>query len=235
VNFTDLSTNSPNLWLWSFPGGTPSTSNSQNPTNICYSATGNYTVTLIAVNSDGSDTLTQVGYITVGGSSAVTITGTTLINSCEEAILYANPSDGSYVWGPATNLSCGSCSAATVTPSVTTDYYVTYTNPGGCTASDTVTVSVQEIFTYYMPTGFSPNGDGINDILHVQGRGIDYINLKIFDRIGEKVFETTDPETGWDGKVLGLRMNDNTFVYTLEVTFCNGETVKEHGSLMLAR
>lgn len=235
VNFTDLSSNSPTSWSWLFPGASPASSTSQNPTNICYSANGSYPVTLIATNADGSDTLTQAAYITVGSSVPVTITGNTVVNSCEETVLYASPSDGSYVWGPAANLSCGSCAAATVSPTITTDYYVTYTSPAGCTDSDTITVSVENIFNYFMPTGFSPNGDGVNDILQVKGRGIDYISLKIFDRIGEKVFETTDPETGWDGKVLGLRMNDNTFVYKLEVTFCNGETVKEHGSLMLAR
>jgi len=232
VNFTDLSTNSPTSWSWSFPGATPATSTSQNPTNICYAADGSYDVTLIATNADGSDTLTQVGYITVGAPIPVTITGNLLISACEETTLYASPSDGTYVWGPG-----GSSSGAqiTVSPSVTTDYYVTYTSPGGCTDSDTVTVVVQNIFSYYMPTGFSPNGDGINDAIQVHGRGIDYINLRIFDRIGEKVFETSDPETAWDGKLIGLRMNDNVFVYTLEVTFCNGDTAKENGSIMLAR
>jgi len=232
VNFTDLSTNSPSSWTWSFPGASPATSTSQNPTNICYAADGSYNVTLIATNADGSDTLTQVAYITVGDPIPVTITGNLLINACEETTLYASPSDGTYVWGPA-----GSSSGAqiTVSPSATTDYYVTYTSPGGCTDSDTVTVVVQNIFSYYMPTGFSPNGDGINDVIQVHGRGIDYINLRIFDRIGEKVFETSDPENAWDGKLIGLRMNDNVFVYTLEVTFCNGDTAKENGSIMLAR
>ena len=71
--------------------------------------------------------------------------------------------------------------------------------------------------------------------IQVHGRGIDYISLKIFDRIGEKVFETTDPSKAWDGKLLGLRMNDNVFVYDLVVVFCDGSEAKEHGAIMLAR
>ncbi len=231
VNFTDLSTNSPTSWTWSFPGASPASSSSQNPTNICYNANGSYDVTLIATNADGSDTLTQTAYITVGTPVTVTISGNLVINACESTTLYASPSDGTYQW------SSGSSTGpqVTVSPTVTTDYTVTYTSPAGCTDSETTTVVVENVFTYYMPTGLSPNGDGINDVIQVHGRGIDYINLKIFDRIGEKVFETTNPADSWDGKLIGLRMNNNMFVYDLIVVFCDGSEAKEHGAIMLAR
>ncbi len=235
VNFTDLSTNSPTSWSWSFPGASTTTSTAQNPTNICYSANGSYTVTLIVSNADGSDTLTQVGYITVGSPVAVTITGTMAINACEDAVLSAFPADGTYQWGPNVNILCENCQSATVSPPATQQYWVTYTSPQGCTDSDTTTVVVTEIYTYFMPTAFSPNGDGMNDVLLVHGRGIDYINLKVFDRVGEKVFETTELEKGWDGKLFGVPMNNAVFVYMLEVHYCNGEMVKEKGNVTLVK
>lgn len=64
VTFTDLSTNTPTAWSWSFTGGTPATSTTQNPT-ITYNTAGTYTVSLTASNSGGSDTETKTGYITV--------------------------------------------------------------------------------------------------------------------------------------------------------------------------
>jgi PKD repeat protein len=64
VTFTDLSTNNPTSWSWTFDGGTPSSSTSQNPT-ITYNTAGTYTVSLTATNSAGSDTETKAGYITV--------------------------------------------------------------------------------------------------------------------------------------------------------------------------
>jgi PKD repeat protein len=64
VNFTDLSTNNPDAWDWTFAGGTPGTSTVQNPT-VTYNTAGTYTVTLTATNSAGSDTETKVDYITV--------------------------------------------------------------------------------------------------------------------------------------------------------------------------
>lgn len=72
VNFTDLSTNSPTSWSWTFAGGTPGTSTDQNPT-VTYSTAGTYAVTLTASNSGGSDVETKTGYITVNsqGTSLV--------------------------------------------------------------------------------------------------------------------------------------------------------------------
>jgi PKD repeat protein len=64
VHFTDLSTNSPTSWDWTFDGGTPGTSSAQNP-SIVYNTAGTYTVTLIATNAIGSDTEIKTGYITV--------------------------------------------------------------------------------------------------------------------------------------------------------------------------
>ncbi len=65
VDFTDLSTNLPDSWTWTFDGGTPSSSTAQNPTGIAYNTAGTYTVTLEAGNSFGTDTETKVAYIVV--------------------------------------------------------------------------------------------------------------------------------------------------------------------------
>jgi gliding motility-associated-like protein len=235
VNFTDLSTNSPTTWSWQFPGASPSSSTAQNPTNICYSSNGSYDVTLIVSNASGADTLTQVGYITVGAPVQVTIAGNLLINSCEKTELTAIPSDGSYSWGPNVNLSSTSGATVTAAPTTTQQYWVTYTSPEGCTDSDTVIVVVADINTYFLPTGLTPNGDGVNDEIHLHGRGIESFSLKIFDRIGEQVFQTTSMEKGWDGRLLGVPMNDGVFVYTLNITFCNGENVKKYGDITLVK
>jgi len=69
VSFTDLSTNNPTSWSWSFPGGTPSSSTSQNPT-VVYNTEGTYDVSLTATNSSGSDTETKYDYITVVSAPA---------------------------------------------------------------------------------------------------------------------------------------------------------------------
>ena len=103
VNFTDLSSNIPTTWAWTFNGGTPSTSTAKNPV-VTYNNAGNYTVELTATNSAGSDTETKVGYITVevnncggtevnggfetGDTSGWTTTGTASITSTSHTGAY---------------------------------------------------------------------------------------------------------------------------------------------------
>ncbi|MCF8258890.1 MAG: PKD domain-containing protein, partial [Flavobacteriales bacterium] len=65
INFTDQSTGTPTSWAWTFEGGTPATSTVQNPTGITYTAPGNYDVTLVATNANGSTTLAKTDYILV--------------------------------------------------------------------------------------------------------------------------------------------------------------------------
>lgn len=72
VNFTDLSTNAPTSWSWTFTGGTPASSTAQNP-SVTYSTAGTYDVTLVASNTAGSDTQTKTGYITVTAAPTSTV------------------------------------------------------------------------------------------------------------------------------------------------------------------
>lgn len=73
VQFTDLSTNNPTSWQWSFPGGTPSSSTAQNP-SVTYNSAGTYNVTLIACNANGCDTLTQTAYINIQSGQPLPLT-----------------------------------------------------------------------------------------------------------------------------------------------------------------
>lgn len=99
VNFTDQSLNAPTSWSWSFPGGNPSSSTAQNPSNIVYSTAGTYNVTLTASNAQGNNTMTKTNYIVVtAGStgSCDTISNFDLAN--DTATYYINTTGG-YVSG----------------------------------------------------------------------------------------------------------------------------------------
>lgn len=217
-------------FLWQ-TGDTTQTLNVKPTQNTIYS--------VIGFSANRSCTDTAFGYVTVGLPVTVKASGVTEIFSCETTVLTADPKDGTYSWsviGSADGkIDCESCHTTSVTPPHTTAYVVTYTSPAGCIGLDTILVNVTEINSYFLATALTPNGDGINDVVQVHGRGIDHVTFMIFDRIGEKVFETHEIETGWDGKYHGLPMNDNVFVYRLEIYFCNGESKKETGNITILK
>ncbi len=208
-------------YLWS-------TGQTANPITVL-GTPSSYTVTGTSGTCSGS----AIAIVSIASATPVSINGNLVINACEKTTLTALPTGNSYAWGP--NVSCSNCQSVTVSPPATQQYYVNYTDAKGCSAGDTVTVQVTTLNTYFLPTALSPNGDGINDEIHFHGRGIDSFTLRIFDRIGEKVFETSDMDKGWDGRLLGVPMNDAVFVYTLNIKFCNDEQVSTKGAITLVK
>ena len=110
----------------------------------------------------------------------------------------------------------------------------------GCrdTAYSTPDIVVKDEFTFYAPTAFSPDQDGINEVFAICGNGIDHKNfyLVIYDRWGEKVFESYDKEHGWDGKVKERKIAENG-IYTWMVIYqdLKGIEHKETGAVTLIR
>ncbi len=133
VDFFDQSTGNPTAWQWSFPGGNPSASSLQNPSNICYSTSGTYNVTLIVTGSAGNDTLGESNFITVNAAPIASITQS-------NDTLYSS-SGNSYQWYTGGNPINGATDDFYVPP--TEDYYsVVITGVSGCTAADTVFFSL---------------------------------------------------------------------------------------------
>jgi gliding motility-associated-like protein len=221
-------------YSWSFPGGTPASSTSQNPGTICYPNDGTYTITLTVTNPNGSSTSTH----TVIVSQGVTVfaNNDTLIDSGQSVDLFAlgTPPGGTYNWSPATGLTCTNCANPTAYPQTSTDYIVTYTN-NGCSASDTVRIFVNIIEDIDVPNAFSPNGDNINDVLFVKGNGIFSFKLIIYNRYGQKVFETNAQNIGWDGKHNGKDVDPGVFAWYLEYVMISGKTGAKKGNVTLIR
>ena len=238
INFTDLSANNPTSWNWSFTGGSPVSSNSQNPSTICYNNAGTYAVMLIADNANGTDTATWV--ITVNPPPTVDAGINVTITQGSNTILTAT-GGGTYSWAPSTGLSDTAILNPVANPDSTTTYYVTVTDANGCTNIDSVTVfvtkKVEEIKCgeLFLPTAFSPNGDGQNDVFYVRGNCIKEITFSIYDRWGENVFETTDIAKGWDGKYKSQDLNTAVFMYYLNATLSNDELVTQKGNISLIK
>ncbi len=87
----------------------------------------------------------------------------------------------------------------------------------GCADSVMKMVNVDDRFLVYVPTAFTPDGDGVNDILHVEGNDISPqgFHFMIFDRWGEKIFDATDRSAGWDGKLNGSVVKNGVYTWML--------------------
>lgn len=140
IMFTSLATNSPDIWAWTFAGGTPPVSGVANPT-ITFNAPGTYSVSLTATNNYGSDTETKNAYITVY-PNPIANAGSD-ISICNGASTTLNGSGGTtYSWSPSTGLSASNVSNPQASPNSTTVYTLTVANANGCTATDQVTVAI---------------------------------------------------------------------------------------------
>ncbi len=146
-----------------------------------------------------------------------------------------------YQWSPPTALTCTNCASPIASPTITTVYTVTVTNPGGCTDVDSMIVIVDTLVTnincdeLFIPNFFSPNTDNSNDVFYVRGGCIKDFHLEIYDRWGKKVFETTDVTIGWDGKYKGELLTNAVFVYQVKLEFDNGDKKSLSGNITLLR
>ena len=125
-------------------------------------------------------------------------------------------------WTPPANLTCLNCETPDASPSSTTQYTITVTDNVGCIAADSLIVTVNNP-ELLIPTGFSPNGDGVNDVFRTLNKNIQKFNLEVFNRWGERVFQTSDPLEGWDGVFKGIEQELGTYVWKCDYVFMGSE------------
>ena len=207
---------------------------------MCYDAPGIYTVSLTVTNNLGNNTKTRNGYITVNAFPTLSFISTDITMDAEESTILTTTGNGNgnYLWSPALGLSCTACQSPIATPTKTTTYTVTYSDANDCSVADSVTVTIIEDtnpYVIFIPSAFSPNSDGYNDILFVRGKGIKKFNLVVYDRNGEKVFETSDLAVGWNGTYKGKQLNTAIFVYYLTGEFLNTNKINQKSDITLTK
>lgn len=104
---------------------------------------------------------------------------------------------------------------------------------GDCNDTLCKTVSAKVVPRIDVPTAFTPNKDGVNDILYVRGAAIQFFDFSIFNRWGELVFHSNSIEQGWDGTYKGKLQPMESYAYVLKATFITGETEIKKGNITL--
>lgn len=229
-----------NSYLWSPPTGLFAT-------NIAAPiAQPAVTTQYRVIGYDGYNCFTDTGYvlITVGPYPKVNLGPDMTLSTGTILKLNAVTQNGpiiSWFWTPAADLSCNNCPSATTTVKNNTFYAIEVINNFGCKAVDTIFInSFCKSSQVFIPNAFTPDGDGLNDVMMVRGKGITIRSFRIFNRWGELVFEKenfgpNDLKYGWDGKVRGIPATPDVFVYTAEVICDNDIPYTYKGNVTLLK
>jgi gliding motility-associated-like protein len=152
------------------------------------------------------------------------------------AIDLSNSGFTNYSWSPSFGLNNPFIKNPVATLSSDIRYVVTAKTIDGCEAEDDITIKVFSEADFYVPTAFTPNDDGLNDVLKLIPVGIKELKyFSIYNRWGELVFTTTDPSKGWDGKLNGKSQGTFAFVWIAEAIGNNGKLIKKKGTVVLIR
>lgn len=145
-----------------------------------------------------------------------------------------------YVWSPATGLNNPNINNPVGIYSGNIDsitYVVSVYNQAGCVDTDTIKVKVFKTGpTVFVPSAFTPNGDGLNDVLRPIAVGIREIKyFSVFNRWGQMVFNTTTNGQGWDGRIGGALQSTNVFVWMVSAIDYTGKPLFLKGTFTLIR
>jgi gliding motility-associated-like protein len=151
---------------------------------------------------------------------------------------YLNASGVTYSWTPVQGLSCSDCANPIVNSYIRQDYVVTVSSINGsatCYGSASLHVEVEPHKPLFIPNSFTPNGDGNNDLFQIFGEDIKVVDLKIFNRWGELVYQCNNQFAGWDGTYKAQLQLPQVFTYTAVVTFLDDKKAEKNGTVTLVR
>ncbi|MFT5821857.1 MAG: gliding motility-associated-like protein [Crocinitomix sp.] len=236
ITLTDTSVGSTiQSWDWDFGGAVdPNTSTELNP-RICFTTVGEFNISLTITSLYGQVS-TATHTLTVNALPIMSTKLDTIIDLGGQADLIATSiSEGIYTWTPENGIDCADCPITWASPTDSTTYNVVLIDENGCKTEGDVLVLVNFVKGVGVPTAFSPNGDGSNDVLYVKGLGLAAVSLVVYNRYGEVVFETDDQEVGWDGMFKGKMENPGVFTWVLHYDFITGDKGYQDGNTTLMR
>lgn len=155
-------------------------------------------------------------------------------------VLFCTDIEGiSYQWSPTTYIKKPNLPKTIAAPLTSITYNVYATDNNGCNYNDSIRIKVEIINcgepNIFIPNIFTPNSDGKNDEIRVTGEYIEKIEFLIFDRWGEKVFSSTDPNQAWDGTYRGKDCQAGVYYYRFTVQCGQGREYSKSGDITLIR
>lgn len=234
VTFTATETSSIGIVSWHWNTGDGSGWITGNPVTHTYTTNGNYPVKMYGISTEGCSTDTVPGTIIIYGTDA--FAGNDIIAAANQPIQLNATGGLSYQWTPSAGLNASNIPNPVAINSTDRTYYLRVFTPEGCESFDTINIKIYKGPEIYVPTAFTPNGDGRNDLLKPIAVGITVFEyFVIYNRYGQVVYKSSDPNAGWDGRVKGMEQQTGNFVWMVSGTDFRGNKIYRKGSVLLIR
>ncbi len=200
--------------------------------------TASYDVTVSNDFCEATETF-EVVVRDVGQEAALTADPDTIFLGQTSQLQALLESGATYEWSNSETLTFSEDPSSPIAaPLETTDYTVTITDEIGCEGDATTRVVVidecDEPYIFF-PNAFSPNNDGHNDVLYLRGFNADEVHFVIYNRWGEKVFESKSQDSGWDGTYKNEALCSDVYGFYLRVLCRNGQEYIKKGNVTLLR
>jgi gliding motility-associated-like protein len=204
------------------------------PSHLTQLSAGNYNVLVTDANGCQATSSAILNNIDI---PAVIITNNdTIISLGDQVQLYAiNAPD--YAWTPVEGLTCTDCATPVVQPMQRTTYVVTTVTGRNCIKTDSVTIFVDARRFLFIPTAFTPNKDGVNDVFRVKTGGMAVFRMSVYNRWGQLIFTSVDKLKGWDGTYVNELQPNGAYVYLIEYSYYGqeGKIYQRRGTVTLIR
>lgn len=227
-------------FLWDFGDGTTSTD--LNPTHI-YNSTGTYIIKLVVTDLNTCNLVDSTKFsLIVSPNPTASFSYSPNPPLHNTPINFINNSTGatSYKWlfGDDDSLVTNSITASVYHIYNTTKVFnacLIASNQYNCRDTSCTPISARVIPLVDVPSAFTPNGDGKNDIIYIDGFGIAKMNWTIYNRWGTVVFSSTSKTYGWNGTYTGKPLPQDVYSYVLDIEFTDGSKTQKKGDITLLR
>lgn len=233
VQFTNLSSVNPGniiAYNWSF--GDRASSNVSHPVHT-FTSVGSYTASLTVQADNGCQSLPVVRSLLIGNLQVNAGRDTSI--DLRYPLQLHGSGGGTYEWSPPEFLNNNTIANPIAVIKQDQVFILKVTNTEGCTGYAKVNVKVTNGIDIYVPNGFTPNGDGYNEILKAVPAGVVLQNFSIYNRWGNLVFSTNDYTQGWDGHHKGQLQPAGTFIWKAKGVSYKGESIIRRGTATLVR
>lgn len=210
--------------------------------SLSFDKAGTYEVNLSAATGCDSVVVLNLSVEDFPVINAVVDSSLVYVGSSVQLNVLPALSTNTYSWEPSNGVSNPNIANPTATVTEDTWFVVTVSTRNGCSVVDSVLVEVQEFpdivcgeENIFLPNAFTPNGDQENDVYFVKTKQpLESMHLMIYNRWGEKVFETTDQTIGWDGTFKGKQVPVESYAYYFEGV-CGEVHIVRKGNISVIR